>query len=425
MLLSFKIKNFKSIKDEVELSFEATTDKNLENSHIVQIGNYRVLKLCAVYGPNASGKTNILIALNYLRNLIVNSATRLAPNANTGIDPFAFNRETRKGSSEFEITFLIHEVKYVYKLKLSNQTIQNEELKYYPKSQPVIIYTRKAFEIDDRILFEIGQGTPLHDSSFNSKNELKTRKNIPYLSSVLQIEEVPILKDVYDWFDKYLYGLVRPLPQGFPAFTSQLLEQKPEYKDYILSILSSSSFGNITEIIQENTPLEEEILNLLPEEIRNNAKDDNGKVFAKQLLFKHSYGDFSANLPYGSESRGTKRYFELSGPLALLIKNTCMFPIDEFDTSIHPELQAFFLEEFFRYSLNSQLLITTHNTQLMDLGIIRRDEIWFTDKNTNDGSTTLYSLSDIKGVRKEGSYRKQYNAGKYGAKPQTTAMEGF
>ena len=275
------------------------------------------------------------------------------------------------------------------------------------------------------ILFQIGQGTPLHDSPFNSKNELKTRKNIPYLSSVLQIEEVPILKDVYDWFDKYLYGLVRPSQQGFPAFTSQLLEQKPEYKDYILSILSSSSFGNITEIIQENTPLEEEILNLLPEKIKNNAMDDNGKVFAKQLLFKHSYGDFSANLPYGSESRGTKRYFELSGPLALLIKNNCMFPIDEFETSIHPELQAFFLEEFFRHSLNSQLLITTHNTQLMDLGIIRRDEIWFTDKNTKDGSTTLYSLSDIKGVRKEGSYRKQYNAGKYGAKPQIDVMESF
>jgi hypothetical protein len=425
MLLSFKIKNFKSIKDEVELSFEATADKSLENSHIVQIGNYRVLKLCAIYGPNASGKTNILIALNYLRNLIVNSATRLAPNANTGTDPFIFDPETKNGSSEFEITFLIHEIKYAYKLKLSNITIQNEELKYYPKNQPVIIYTREAFEIDDRIIFQTGQGTPLHNSLFNSKNELKTRKNIPYISSILQIEDVPILKDVYDWFDKYLYGLIRPQQQELYAFTSQLLEQQPEYKKYILSILSSSSFGNITEIIQEKIPLEEEILKLLPEEIRNDAMDDNGKIFANRLLFKHTYGKHSANLPFNNESRGTKRYFELSGPLALLIKKNCMFPIDEFDTSIHPELQSFFLEEFFRYSLNSQLLITTHNTQLMDLGIIRRDEIWFTDKNTKDGSTICYSLSDIKGVRKEGSYRKQYNAGKFGAKPETNIIKDF
>ena len=424
MLYSFKVDNFKSIKDEIELSFEATTDNSLKNSHIIKIGKHKVLKIGAIYGPNASGKTNILIALNFLRNLIVNSATKLSPNAQIGTDPFIFDNTSRKGSSKFEITFFINEIKYIYKIKLSNNTIQEEDLTYYPKKQPVLIYSREAFEFEDRIVFKIGHGTPLDDLTYNSKNEFKARKNVPYLSSILQIEEIPLLKQVYDWFDSYLNGLVSPKLIGFQNFTSQLIEREPKYKKYILSILSSSSFGNITDIIQENIQLDDEILKFIPEGFKQSVMENNDNYYARRLLFKHDHKDGSGMIPFDNESQGTKRYFELAGPLALLIKQNCMFLIDEFDTSIHHELQVHFIEEFIRNSKNSQLLITTHNIQLLDSGILRRDEIWFTDKK-EDGSTELYSLSDIKGVRKEGSYRKQYNAGKYGAKPDTNAIMGL
>jgi AAA15 family ATPase/GTPase len=345
--------------------------------------------------------------------MIVYSSTNLKPNDNTGFTPFHFDPKTKDKPGTFNIIFFIDDIKYKYELILDNKMIYSEKLFYSPKGQIVKLFIRKWD--NSRSDYTYSWNAQIKKEERIDRN---ARKNVPLLSSIVQMIEQPELKKVYDWFNNELKDIITPDGNLF-RITRDLVETNPEYKKIILSLLSSSDFGNITDLNVEKIKLNESIFSdmSMPEAIRTQYKDDSGDFSIKKVFFIHSFKSGEGVLALEEQSRGTQRFFELAGPLSLLIKNKMTVCIDEFDSSMHPELQENFISKFLKHSHKSQLLITTHNVQLMDSGLFRRDEIWLAEKNMDTGGSDYFSLAEIKGIRKEGSYRKQYLSGKFGGLP--------
>ncbi|MBN2736052.1 MAG: AAA family ATPase [Spirochaetales bacterium] len=413
MILEFSVENFKSIKDKATLSFEATSDTTNEDVHVVEIDNLRILKIGAIYGANASGKTNLLLALEFLRDFIINSSTTLRPNEENFFIPFLFDNDGKNNPGIFRLSFFIEQIKYEYELHLDSQIVLNEKLYYSPKGQRKRIYERTF----DR---NINQYTYLWGSTIRIDEKLveKSRKNIPFLSSIVQLVDHSELKRVYDWFEGSIMPMIHPGNQGLINFTMNRIDLNSESKKTILDILAIADMGNVIDIDIESNEIPDEILKNLDDKIKNSVRTSTGKYIIKNTLLMHQYNNLVIPLVLDSESKGTQRYFELAGPLEILKNENIFLSMDELESSLHSELQEFILTYFLKHSKpQSQLLFTTHNVQLMDSSLLRRDEIWFAEKNNNTGGSEYYSLSDIKGTRKEGSFRKQYLAGKYGALP--------
>lgn len=420
MILEFSVENFKSINKKTIISFEATSDTTDEESHVVQIDKYRILKLCAMYGPNASGKTNILQALDFFRDFVVYSSTSIRPNEDTGFIPFLFNKKAWENYGTFSLSFFIDRIKYEYSITLDSKTIFSEHLFYSPKGQRKRIFEREYNSNIKRYTYLWGSSIKIDE-----KLVTKARKNIPFLSSIVQLIEHKEIKKIYDWFEYTLSTIISSRTKGLTFYTMDFIENNPEYKEEILSILSSSDLGNISDINIESFELDDKTVKKLPEEVKAKLKDEHGKYKIKNIFLEHQYKTGNGHIPLDMESHGTQRYFELAGPLGLSGKTAKCLLIDEIECSLHPELQEYFLASFLQNSKKeSQLMFTTHNVQLMDSGLLRRDEIWFAEKNNETGGSEYFSLADIKGTRKEGSYRKQYLSGKYGALPVINTTTG-
>jgi AAA15 family ATPase/GTPase len=411
MLVEFSVQNFKSIKNKATLSFVASADEKDEANHVINIGKYRLLRVAAIYGANASGKTNILQAMDFIRDFIVDSATTIKPNDATGFIPFMIDEIEQNKPGEFNVIFFIEDIKYEYDIVVDTKIVLIERLVYYPKGLRKTIFERSwnGSEYD----FKWGQ-------SIKNEEILKTkvRKNIPFISSVVQLfEEVEFVK-VYNWFDITLNPIITPATtEVLTEFTTNLLEKNLDYKQLILSILAEADLGKITDIEIKKVELKEEFVKDLPDDVKSLLRDDNGKYIYKSTLIKHGYKNHSFSFPIPLESRGTQRTFQFAGPLSMMMNQKAFVFIDEFDTSLHPALQEHFLSTFLRSKKESQLLFTTHNADLMDSDLLRRDEIWFAEKDMDTGGSMYFRLSDIKGIRKEGSFKKQYLSGKYGAIP--------
>ncbi|MCK4542803.1 MAG: ATP-binding protein [Spirochaetales bacterium] len=413
MILEFSVKNYKSIKEKAVISFEATSDTTGREIHCVSKGNKAILKLAAFYGPNASGKTNILIAFDFFRDFIVNSFVDLKPGEQTGYIPFLFDEATKNGPGLFNIVFFPEEIRYEYTLELNKMEVVYEKLTFSPKGQKRLLFERIKKTTEP--IYEYNWGASLG----GNKKEISdmTRENVPFLTTAAQLSH-PLLSKVYLWFQEKCLPIVQPVPQGLANYTITLIEQDETNKKEILSLLNRVDFGPISEIKIEKKKIDKSILRLLPEDVREKIQKDDSKAFFPEIFFKHQYGKGESFLSLEEESRGTQRFFELLGPLLTLIVAQGFLIIDELDSSMHPELLSYFLQAFLENSDEAQMIFTSHNPDLLDSGLLRRDEIWFTEKDT-DGGSIYTCLSDYKGVRKEGSLRKQYLSGRYGALPIT------
>ncbi len=419
MLLEFSVKNFLSYKEKMTLSFEATKDKTLEEYYCYKINEKtRILKLGVLIGSNASGKTNILRALDFLKQKTI-YPKRL--DENTDFTPFLFDPDTRDMPGEFEIIFFVGNVKHHYSLILNKEQILEEKLNYYPKGQPVEVFKRRGDKID----FGTHKTVKLvkKDRDALDSNTVKTMT----LLSALQVTKVkaPVLQNVVDWFRNFLMPMVKQ-SSDLRSWAMQGVDENTSHKKNIINLLKKADF-NISDIIinrEENTAsdqLNDVIVNsIIPANIKRKVIDD-GKPSTVELIMIHKTdnhgkeGIFSLN--FEAESDGTKRYFELGGILSKLIIENHILAIDEIEGSLHPDLVRHFINTFLRNSAESQLIVTTHNIDFIsDTDEIRKDVVWFTDKQ-RDGSTDLYSLADFSDLRKNMSYLKAYKSGKLGAVP--------
>lgn len=400
MILEFSVKNFLSFKEKVTFSMIANSNKEL-NDNYVEIGGNKVLKSAAVYGANASGKSNLFKILT-LVVLMLRSSNSVDINAKLPLIPFKFDKGSVNKPSEFEIKFILDETRYVYGFIADKDKIYDEYLYYYPNGRETKIFDRTNIneysytQKDEKILREI---------------ETKNAQNKFFLATATNWN-FDKTKAAYNFLTNGI-GTCNNL-EILKNMAYKMYETNPDYlKDFAIDFLQKADF-NIEDYQISQIDVPGEFLTAIPEFITKTLPD---KPKAYQVLFKHKNSD--NYLSIDEESLGTQMIFAFIPFLADSLKNKKVLIIDELDKSLHPFLVQYIVEIFNDAEINkngSQLIFNTHDTNLLDLNILRRDQIWFTEKNSETGESDLYSLSDFS-VRKQENVEKGYMLGRYGAVP--------
>lgn len=382
MIVNFSIQNFGSIKDKQTLSFEADTSEHLEDTYVVHTAGKRLLKLALIYGANASGKTTVLKALDFLRDLVVNPKEKKTDILD--FSPYLFDANTPDQPTELTIEFVYKGGCYHYEVAFMRQAVILEAL-YRDAPEKTLVYKRTT-DIEEQ-LTKISFGDKITlDKSAQQVLELNTLWNNTVLGGFLKTNiNFEELRRVTDWFGSYLKSIIAPDTKLDTYITNKIDENKIA-KEEVLEILKKADF-NISDVVIRK---KEEIV---PEDLLRFFR---GQIEIKgRIILQHTINNTHYNLPMEKESEGTKRFYGFAGLLALLIKSSTIFPIDELESSLHPDLYTHFLLSFLQNANQSQLIATTHNRELLgDRDIFRDDVIWFTDKG-KDCATELYSLADF------------------------------
>lgn len=400
MILEFSVKNFLSFKEKVTFSMIANSNKEL-NDNYVEIGGNKVLKSAAIYGANASGKSNLFKILT-LVVLMLRSSNSVDINAKLPLIPFKLDKGSVNKPSEFEIKFILDETRYVYGFIADKDKIYDEYLYYYPNGRETKIFDRTNIneysytQKDEKILREI---------------EAKNAQNKFFLATATNWN-FDKTKAAYNFLTNGI-GTCNNL-EILKNMAYKMYETNPDYlKDFAIDFLQKADF-NIEDYQISQIDVPGEFLTAIPEFITKTLPD---KPKAYQVLFKHKNSD--NYLSIDEESLGTQMIFAFIPFLADSLKNKKVLIIDELDKSLHSFLVQYIVEIFNDAEINkndSQLIFNTHDTNLLDLNILRRDQIWFTEKNSETGESDLYSLSDFS-VRKQENVEKGYMLGRYGAVP--------
>jgi len=409
MLLEFSVKNFLSIKDEVILSLYASDEiKGHEEYNLIPVGGRHILKTAVIYGANASGKSNLIKAMGFMRGIIVNS---LKLNPDEPIVPpqnypsFQLDIKTAEAPIEMEVTFLYDDVYYRYGFVLDANRIHREWLYHAPKESETRLY--------ERILNK----KPYISKIFNSKILNDLPDNTLWLAALAKYTDSPARR-VMEWVLNTFNVVAGTDEESYEAFTYSKIE---EYREDILNFLKVADTG-IEDIFLESVT-EEDLPNNISKTLRKNLK----KLISsetKQLVFQHSIfndkGKATGKKSWEliNESAGTQKLFALSGPLIETLRKGEVLVIDELDAKLHPMIMRFILSLFHFKEDNphdAQLVFATHDTQLLSPRFFRRDQIWFTEKN-HYGATDLYSLADFD-LDDQADFSRDYFQGRYNAVP--------
>ena len=416
MIAEFKFKNFFSIRSEQVLSFEPTMDTFGKDEYCYEVKDgVNLLKIATIYGANASGKTNILMALSFFRDLMVD----MPKDRTEEIDftPFLLDDESRKSRTEMSMAFYLKKERYNLSVILDNKRIYSERLEFYPGTQPAVLYNRIYNQDND--ISEVKFGNKL---GIGKKGQTaivgNTINNCTVLAAFGKSNvESSRLNIVYNFFSSSIKDILQP-QVSLTTFAKKHLDDDKDgsLKRFLVNFLKASDF-NISNIeLKEEevliTPEMQKMIEVAP--ISEEAKKQmfqKGKITNAELMFSHTtdHGDFV--LPEGMESRGTIRFMGIAVLLKQLLLEQKIILVDEVETSLHYELLAYFIKVYLANSCNpSQLILSTHDINLLDEDFIRRDTIWFTDKN-NSGETLLTRLSSL-GLHKNLSPYNAYRQGK-------------
>lgn len=385
MLLRFRFSNFRSFRAEQELSLVASSSGEIPEAVFHPPGlRDGVLPIAALYGANASGKTNVIRALQFMAASVLASHQGWQPDGPIPREPFAMDEESGEASSEFEVDFLIDGIRHQYAFALDSKAILREWLCVYPNGKKQTWFNRAT-------------GKP---TSFGSKMpgenrviEGLTRKNSLFLSAAAQNNHEALLP-VYRWFRRSLSFVVGD--RDVWKLRTANLCTKEDYRNAVARFVSAADLG-IADLCVEERPLLKTLV---------------------QMKLLHRVGIRTVPFELNRESDGTIAYLALLGPILKALGNGGTVCVDELDSSLHPLLAIEIIRLFNGPTHNprgAQLIFNTHDTNLLSSRVLRRDQIWFTEKK-DDASTHLYPLSDFRPRRHE-NLENGYLQGRYGAIP--------
>ena len=423
MLVEFRVKNFRSFRNEQVLSLVANSDKTL-NENCFEIGKLRLLKSVGIYGANASGKSNLIKALNTMQELVSDSAD-FKPGKDLPNKAFLLDDNSQKEPSSFEVTFFHNGIRYQYGFTVTSKRFQEEWLTAYPKGAAQAWYSRcfneKTGYYDWKYSnFLKGEKARLAD---------KTRENALFLSVGAQWNNKQ-LTTVYEWFKDNL-RIVPPKDHFKPVTAEMLLDvekekdAREELYEFVTNALQDADLG-IQGVNVEKVKFDRKQINF-PDEILPEIREKILKRLEKERPLKvetiHRNVDSGEDVRMSleDESDGTQRFFQLLGPWLETVLNGYTVFVDELEASLHPLLTrelVKFIQSPNSNKTGAQLIFSTHDTTLLDPELFRRDQIWFTEKD-KDGATNLYSTSDYKErrPRKGEAMQRGYLSGRYGAIP--------
>lgn len=433
MLIEFIITNFRSFRDEQRFSMvAAAADKSLDDNTLSAAGfKYRLLRSAVIYGPNASGKSNLILALGFLHLLIIRAVQSAPTPGRRMLDhlllrPFLLDDVSSAAPTSFELSFLHDDVRHQYGIVLDRNLIREEWLIVYPKGQPQTWFTRKlreedpgefgAFTVSDPDLYEWYFGPRL--SGEKQRLADLTRADVPFLSAGATFGNQQ-LRHVFDWFAQQL-DILNPWGRlDLAGDTAKQTLYDEQLRAMLRDLLAHADFGIEDFRVQEVSLKDDLLARMAPEQIPSAI--ENIDITHTRIFFRHRAGPA---LPQGvefereNESLGTIRFFGIAGPVIDALRYGKTLLVDEFDDSLHPLLVQRLVELFHSPVTNphnAQLVINTHDVTLLDSALFRRDQIWFTEKGS-DGASRLVPLSDYS-PRKNESLMRGYLYGRYGAVP--------
>lgn len=424
MLIDFSFKNFRSFKKEVTLSMMAA--KSLRDditagdgySNVLDgFGGYKYLRIASIYGANASGKSTVIQAMTFFRSMILSSVSdeHIIDHFQ---DYFLFDDRSCEDPTSFEMTFVINDHAYRYGFEILHDSVHSEwlfeTLPQTMRESYCFKRERKVIKVNSRI-FKGARGL-----------DEKTRHNALFLSTTAQFN-VATAMEIKEWFRKS-FNILSGLDETIHFTANQFLHDSVMQKE-ILDYIKLIDLGiqNITisdEIVKNEDDIKKDLITsgvLPPALMKGNLRRLEISSFHNYYKGEEDAGQ--AALPFNKESLGTRKTFSFLGPWFDTLRRGGVLVIDEFGTSLHTQLAKKLLQ-LFQSVLNrqgAQLIITTHDTNLLHRDLLRRDQIWFTEKD-NKGYSDLYSLVEYKinqasSVRNDATFSKDYLAGKYGAIP--------
>lgn len=425
MILDFTISNFRSIKEPQTISFEASDDKHLEEYYIVNKGKYRVLKIATILGPNASGKSNIIRAFSMIHDLFLEPCKNKT--SKIEYDRFALDPDAANVDSVMVVNFLCGEQKYTYEVRFNNKSVTYELLKKHPfgELRAHTVYERTTDAVSEVASIKWGGNYKSVSNSRDLGPNLLHNRTVFGAFQNTNVD-IPWMKEIIDWVDSYLLPPISPLNQGLYEYVTNKISQQMIDKDSVALQLKAADIGVADFIIETETiAIPKEVVEKLlsddkvPEDFKNEVKS-NPTTEEKNVRLIHNGSQGGVSFEFKEESGGTRRYYELSGILMMLIKESHFVAIDELECRLHPDLYEHFIATYLVNAKESQMVFTTHMREfLADRDMFRDDSVWFTEKSDN-GATELYSLNDFGSdvLRDSTSRYNVYRAGRLGAVPR-------
>ncbi len=419
MLLQFNFKNYKSFRDDTTLDMTATKISEYDK-HIIKKGCEQVLPIAAIFGANASGKSNVIEAFRYMHKYVMESlnyggdVSKKEKNGFSRPTPFLFDNDTKDAESVFEVYFIDEtdskEKTYNYGFSLDANGVVEEWLNIKSKT------AKDA----SRVFYRNRNKNELDLSGFTNKVQenltiaLEKETLLVSLGAKLKVEK---LKFIRDWF----------MNNEFTDFGQPI-------ENFFLSNVVPENFST-DEIIRKKvidylSAFDNSIVDFKVEVIKGEAGDD--EKIKIDAVHKMANGEGFTSIPFQQESAGTLKMFALYPWLNEVMSSGGVLVIDELNAKLHPLLVRVFIQTFLNKDLNphnAQLIFTTHDSWQLNANLLRRDEIWFTEKQDN-GISQLYSLADFVDedgvkIRKDENYEKNYLLGKYGAIPTLKYFDCF
>jgi len=418
MLISFSVRNFRTFRERAEWSLLASADKTREADNVIEVPAFglRLLKSAVVYGANASGKSKLVEAMDFMKQFVQTSSTNGQVGKMTGVEPFRLNPESIQAPSEFEIQFIKQDRLYRYGFEVSTKKVEAEWL--FVRTAKTV---RNKPEIE--LFYRSGQDISFHPKQFGGivselvKNAA-VRENALLLSVAAQFNH-PAAVAIVKWFFELV--ILSGGDEDWERALTFMMLPSPVLKQNIVDFLANADLG--IEDIDAGEDEYDADLDETGEQIRKWSKQKLTSTKISHRSYDDSHGQtmlvqFSLQQ---DESTGTKKMLDLAGPVLNTIKYGQILIVDELDARLHPNLVCKIVHLFNSKTTNpkgAQLLFNTHDTNLLASGNFRRDQIWFTEKNRY-GEASLYSLADFKTdqVRKDDDFEANYVRGKYGAVP--------
>lgn len=406
MLLEFRFKNFRSFRDEAVLTMAASTDATLESTHTrpTRLDKVkRALTSAAVYGANASGKTNIIRALQFMQIMVMTS-NQIQPDQENALTPFRMRPDYQDHPSLFEATFLIDGVRYQYGFEMNRSQVLEEWLLVYEKAKPQVWFSR-SFDTEKR-----KYDFTYSDYFLGPKKlwESATRKEVLFLTTAVQLNNEQ-LKPLYQRFVEDMVILSDGPSLGY-GFSSSYVQDAAN-KERVVSLISAADTG-ISSVSFDKRAGRQFHVNF------GNGHSEVNEAEIEIPQFGHKAGGNVYNFDIHEESAGTQILFGLAGPVLDILKEGRLLVIDELDRSLHPLLVHRLIDMFNDPELNpngAQLIFSTHDVSLLDGQKLRRDQIWFAEKD-NEQVSHLFPLLQFS-PRKGEALVKGYLSGRYGGIP--------
>ncbi len=402
MLLQFSFKNHRSIKDEVIFSTLASSGTEHINT-LIDFDKDKYVRVAEIYGANGSGKTSVLNALGRMQSIVINSNK----NEPGDIIPRMPHKLTASQPTEFCCIFEKDNIKYSYQFSYDEEGIKEESLFYWPNGRSAKIFERTGES------FEFGSNFQKYTET--TKNYFK--KNKLLLSVAANVTDIEEITNAFLFFKKDIV-MFPGEPNDWLEYSANKLQSDSQVKKEFIKIMQEigSDICDITSKLETRIPKEEEVKDL-PDILKKLVISQPMNYVDIQLVYNNLI------LNFNEESAGVQKLFSFICPLLDILENNKVFICDEIERSLHPSVVSYFVDKFqLNNKTKSQIIFTTHDTDLLNLNQIRRDQIWFTELNPKGRQTDLYSLSEIKDVRKDENIKKGYIMGKYGAIPMPNSQ---